>query len=138
MFKIILFLILLLVSLSSTELVVIANKDFPKKELSLYEVQAIFLDKRDFFNEKRVLVMNFESGNPLRSCFEKKILKKSKRSLERYWKRAYYQGMRPPKVVKSFKMLFSYLSRVSPSIGYSDKNHTIDSNVTILYHVNCE
>ena len=63
------------------ELLVVANKEFLEQNLTQEEVSAIFLDKRRFFNKKKILVMNFEVGDALRSCFEKNILKKSKRSL---------------------------------------------------------
>ena len=120
------------------ELVVIANKKFQEQNLTVEEIRAIFLDKRHFIDEKKVLVMNFKVGSSLRSCFEKRVLKKSKRSLERYWRKAYYQGKRPPKIIKSKEMLFSYLDNVSPSIGYSDINDTMDKNVTILHKVTCD
>ena len=120
------------------ELVVIANKDFPDKNLSIEEIRTIFLDKKRFVNDKKLLVMNYEANHSLRKCFEKSILKKSKRSLERYWRKAYYQGKRPPKIIKSKEMLFSYLDNVSPSIGYSETKDTVDKNVTILYRIKCD
>ena len=120
------------------ELLVVANKEFLEQNLTQEEVSAIFLDKRRFFNKKKILVMNFEVGNALRGCFEKSVLKKSKRSLERYWRKAYYQGKRPPKIIKSKQMLFSYLDNVAPSIGYCDLNETAEHNVTVLYSVSCD
>lgn len=120
------------------ELLVVANKEFLEQNLTREEVSTIFLDKRRFFNKKKILVMNFEVGDALRSCFEKNILKKSKRSLERYWRKAYYQGKRPPKIIKSKQMLFSYLDNVSPSIGYCDLNETTEHNVTVLYSITCK
>jgi len=124
--------------LVAQELVIVANKDFSNKDLTVEEIKAIFLDKKRFINNEKLLVMNYKANHTLRTCFEKKILKKSKRSLERYWRKAYYKGHRPPKIIKSTQMLFSYLENVSPSLGYTDKNSTLDKNVTILYHVHCD
>jgi ABC-type phosphate transport system substrate-binding protein len=138
MARVIVIISLLIMSLFSMELLVVANKDFPRYNLTQHEIQDIFLDKRHFVHEEKILVMNFEESSVLRKCFEKNILKKSKRSLERYWRKAYYQGKRPPKIIKSIEMLFSYLDKVAPSIGYSDSNTTVDNNVTVLYRVTCD
>ena len=119
------------------ELIVIGNKNFPKKNLTLVKIQSIFLSKKHFIGGKKVLVMNFETNNPLRKCFEKSILKKSQSSLERYWRKAYYQGKRPPKVVKSLEMLFSFFEKVKPSIGYIEAGDIKDRNISILYREKC-
>ena len=119
------------------EIVVVANKDFPESNLTKQEIQAVFLDKKRFFGEKKVLVMNYEFNHPLRLCFEKNILQKSERSLERYWRRAYYKGKRPPKIIKSLEMLFLYFDNVTPSIGYVDLNSTVGKEVTVLYKIEC-
>lgn len=128
----------MMLGLFSTELVVIGDKNFPKNNLTKQEIKAIFLDKKRFINESKVLVMNHKYQNPLRLCFEKNILEKSKRSLEKYWRKAYYQGKRPPKIISSNEMLFLYLESVQPSIGYSDLNATFDKEVKVLYRVECE
>jgi ABC-type phosphate transport system substrate-binding protein len=120
------------------ELLVVGNSSFPEQNLTLEEIQSIFLKKKRFINDEKILVMNFEANNPTRECFEKNILQKSRASLERYWRKAYYQGKKPPKVIKSTKMLFSYLEYISPSIGYIDANATEENNVTILYKIKCE
>jgi len=124
--------------LFSLELVVIGDKNFPENNLSKETIKAIFLDKKRFIGESKVLVMNHEHENPLRICFEKNILEKSEKSLERYWRKAYYQGKRPPKIVSSNEMLFLYLQSVQPSIGYVDVNATLDKEFKVLYQIECE
>jgi len=138
--KIILFFILFTFYSVSEELVVVGNKEFPKDILTKEEIKLFFLGKIRFIEEQRVLVMNFENSSSLRDCFEKNILEKSKRSLERYWQKAYYQGKRPPKVIKSKRMLFAFLEAVNPSLGYCDINTTLnnESNVTVLFKIECK
>ena len=119
------------------ELIVVGNKNFPEQNLSLEKIQSIFLSKKRFIAGEKVLVMNFEANNPLRKCFEESILKKSQASLERYWRKAYYKGKRPPKVVKSLEMLFSFFEKVNPSIGYIEASDIKDKNVSILYRKEC-
>jgi len=133
-----LFLLLFFQMIFSKELLVVGNNSFPEQNLTLEAIQSIFLKRKRFINDEKILVMNFEANNPTRQCFEKNILQKSRASLERYWRKAYYQGKKPPKVITSIPMLFSYLEYISPSIGYVDTNATLENNVTILYHIECE
>jgi len=129
--------LLLILNLCSEELVVVGDKNFLESNLSRSEIKAIFLDKKRFIEKEKILVMNRSVNHPLRLCFEKNILEKTERSLERYWRKAYYQGKRPPKLVSSTEMLFLYLDNVHPAIGYSDFNSTINQEVIILYRVKC-
>jgi len=138
MLKILLLLIFIMLELCSIELVVIGDKNFSENNLTIQQIRAIFLDKKHFIKEEKILVMNHKANHPLRQCFEKEILKKTKRSLERYWQKAYYLGKRPPKIISSTNMLFLYLDTVHPAIGYSDLNATFDREVKILYRVECE
>jgi len=120
------------------ELLVVGDKNFPEENLTKQEIKAIFLDKKRFVGGQKLLVMNYEFNHPLRLCFEKNILEKSERSLEKYWRKAYYNGKRPPKIVSSQSMLFLYLERIEPSIGYVEGNSTVGREVVVLLKVECE
>lgn len=124
--------------LIAEEIVVVADKNFQEQNLTKKQIQAIFLDKKHLIKGEQVLVMNYEFDYPLRKCFEKTILEKSPRALERYWRRAYYKGKHPPKIVSSVEMLFLYLDSVHPSIGYVDGNSMVGKEVIVLYRVECE
>jgi len=130
--------IFMTLTIYSRDLLVIGNQDFPENNLTIQEIRAIFLDKKRFIQEEKILVMNYAFQDPLRQCFEKNILEKRERTLERYWRRAYYFGKRPPKIVSSVEMLFSYLQRVHPSIGYCDSNVIENRKVRILYRIGCD
>jgi hypothetical protein len=123
--------------LVAQEILILGDKNFPEDKLSKEEVRAIFLDKKHFLGGEKVLAMNYTFNHPLRLCLERTILEKSERSLERYWRKAYYNGKRPPKVVTSVEMLFSYFENVHPTIGYVDANETIDKGLKVLYKGEC-
>ncbi len=137
MYKICFMLILLIYNLSAKEILVIANQDFPLEKISKTKLKMIFLNKKHYIKETQILPINYSPDNPLRCCFEKNILKKSKRSLQRYWLDAHYHGRRPPKVVKSKKALLKYLQNIPGSIGYIDSNITLDHNYKILFKEKC-
>jgi hypothetical protein len=124
------------------EIVVVGDKNFPEENLTKEEIKAIFLDKKRFIEGEKVLAMNYTYNHPLRLCFEKSVLEKSERSLERYWRKAYYNGKRPPKVVTSVEMLLSYFETVHPTIGYVEANETMEDSLMeeslkVLYRGEC-
>lgn len=136
--KIILLLMLsITLSLGSKKILIVVDKNFKEENLTLLEIKEIFLSKKRFVDGEKILAMNYEFNNPLRECFEKNILKKSRRSLERYWRKAYYKGKRPPKIVKSTKMLLSYMKEVQPSIGYIGSDELLNKGLKVVYRGDC-
>jgi ABC-type phosphate transport system substrate-binding protein len=135
-----LFIVIIILSLQlwGRELFIIAHKDFPSQNINRSTLKAIFLDKKRFINQQKILPLNYNFNNLLRICFEKKILKKNRRSLERYWLQAHYHGKRPPKVIKSEKMVLEYLQKIPGSIGYIDAHTKIDNRFKILLRVYCK
>jgi ABC-type phosphate transport system substrate-binding protein len=137
MCKIVAILLLLSILMNGKEIVVVVDKNFPLDRLAQEEIKSFFLNKKSFIKKRKVLVMNHEYNSEIRTCFEKVILHKTKKSLERYWRKAYYKGYRPPKVVKSTDMLLSYLQHVSPSIGYLERDKLDNKQLKILYTGKC-
>jgi ABC-type phosphate transport system substrate-binding protein len=136
--KIIFFLLIYTSFLFPRDLIVITNINFPKDHLTQREIKAIFLDQKRFIKNYMLLPINYSFDDPLRLYFEKNILKKSRRVLERYWLKAHYNGKRPPKVVKSRAMLFGYLEKVPTAIGYIDNSTTLPKKIKILLKMeNC-
>lgn len=126
-----------MISLFSRELIIIGDKAFPVNTLSVQEIKSFFLNKKSFIENQKVLVINYEYNNNLRNCFEKIILNKNKKSLEKYWRKAYYKGLKPPKIVKSTTMLYAYFKEVTPSIGYINAKDIKEKNMKILYRSEC-
>jgi len=137
MMKTALFLILIVTSAMARNLYVIASDAFPAEHLSAKTVRAIFLDKKHLLADQPLLPLNYTYDNPLRICFERKILKKSRYALEHYWLQAHYRGQRPPKVIKSRAMLVAYLRKVPAAIGYTDIKPKQKSGLKILLQADC-
>jgi len=121
----------------SKDITVIAHQNFPKNHLNAKTIKAIYLDKKRFIADKKILPINYAFDNVLRECFERGILKKSRYGLESYWRSAHYKGKTPPKVVKSQKMLFQYVENVDMAIGYIDTNFPRDNEFKVLYKGRC-
>lgn len=125
-------------SVHAKELHIISDKSFQDRNITLQEIKDIFLAKKRFLDGKKILVMNYKYDNTLRHCFEQSILKKSPRSIKRYWQKAYYRGKRPPKIINSSKMLFSYMQKIQPSIGYVTKHENLPEYTLTLFEVTCK
>ncbi len=136
--KKIIFVLIVATCLYPWEIFIVANKRFPKNDLTPKAVKAIFLDKKRFSGGKKILAINYAFNDPLRECFERTVLKKSRRQLELYWLKAHYKGKRPPKVVKSEKMLLKYLQKVDMAVGYTATPPKEGDMTKILYKSRCE
>ena len=116
---------------------VIAHENFPKNTLKSKEIKALFLDKKHRLHGRRILAINYPFEHPARACFEKNILQKNRRFLERYWLQAHYHGKRPPKVVESEAMLLAYLHEVDTAIGYVLGSQRLQKDIKVLYESDC-
>jgi len=125
-------------SLSAGEVCIVASRTLPLQHISRSTLKAIYLDKKHLINGHKVLPINYTFTDPLRSCFEKHVLKKSRRSLERYWLRAHYNGKRAPKVVKSKAALLAYLQKVPGTIGYVDSKTARSTSLKVLLRIPCD
>jgi ABC-type phosphate transport system substrate-binding protein len=121
--------------LFSEEIYIIANRNFPVDKLTKKDIRSIYLDKKRHIKDKRILPLNYTYSSPLRELFERSVLKKSKKSLERYWIKAHYKGHRPPKVVKSKKSILSYIKKLDNAIGYIDSNLSKSKDIKLLLKV---
>jgi hypothetical protein len=130
-----LFILLFSSSLFAKDLYIIANKNFPQDSINKKDIKAIYLDQKHHINGVKLLPLNFTLENKLRSLFEKEILGKTRRYLERYWLKAHYRGHRPPKVIKSKNSLLSYIKELDNALGYIDENCSNQKDIKILYKV---
>ena len=112
----------LLLPLSALEFTLVAHKDFPITQLSKKQLKALYLKKVLYLNGVRVVTINIASNTALREAFEKSVLAMKQKSLKMYWSKAHYQGLRPPKVVRSNKNILAYLENVPGSIAYLPKD----------------
>lgn len=123
--------ILLLFNLAyASEYVIISNKN--AKELSEAKIRAIFLKKLSYIGETKIIPLNLQARDPLRTKFEKEVLHMSFSRLKTYWTKLHYLGHRPPISLKSQKSIISFVKRVDGAIGYIDAKN-IDDSVKIIY-----
>ena len=127
------FILIFAFSLNAEILVVAVNPKLGVERLSLETITALYLDKRHTLNGCRVVLFNLSLENPIRKVFEKYVLQKSRRELERYWLRAHFRGHRPPKVVESQEAVALYIRKIPYAIGYMKKRIAQKYGLKIVY-----
>jgi len=129
----IVFLILLSIHLSfAGDLVVVANKNSSLSNLTKKDVVDIFLKKRLFINETKIVAVNLPASNHIRANFEKNFLKMEPDELADYWTEKHYYGVTPPIIQQSTDGLKAFIKHVDGAIGYIDRDK-VDSDLKIVY-----
>ena len=123
----ILFYFLLFTSLNASDFNIIANKLFPLKSLSAKQLKNIYLKKITYIDGIKIFAINVSTPETVRTSFEQIILSMNKKDIKMYWRKAHYQGIRPPKVLKSSKSVLSYISSIDGAIAYVPKKYPMQS-----------
>jgi hypothetical protein len=118
--------------LIAKEFVVVSYGETKLEPLSRLQLKAIYLKKRRFHKDIKLIPLNLSPNDPLRMGFEKHILQMSSSEIERYWLRQHYRGARPPYRVKSLESLLLYLKRVKGSIAYIPRE-AMSKEMHLLY-----
>lgn len=124
-----------LVSLGyAKEYVVIANSALQTKDLTQESLRRIFLKKRHYIGEIKLVPLNQKPNSAIRRSFEQEILHMSRHRLKRYWTVEHYKGVRPPIPLSSDMSVIKFVQKVKGAIGYVDAAKIPkDANVHILY-----
>lgn len=112
--------------------VIITHPQSPIDTLSKSQARMIYLKKRRFWGETKLIALNLPPKNPLRQTFEHEILKMNEAQLDKYWIRAHYQGQRPPYRVEYLKSMLLFVKKVKGAVGYIPPSQ-VDSEVKVIY-----
>ena len=123
--------ILLLTTITSADTyVVIANKNM--KDLSTAQIKATFLKRVTIIDNINIVPLNLGVRDPLRSRFERKVLKMRFSRLRSYWTKQHYLGHRPPISMQSEESIKTFVRKVEGAIGYINEAN-LDKSVKVLY-----
>ena len=110
--------LLLFSALLSEDIVVIANSASGLTSLRKAELRMIFLGKRRFWHELKLLPLNLPPQKITRQKFEQNILNMDAEKLDTYWMIEHYKGHRPPYRVESVESMILFVKKVKGAIGY--------------------
>lgn len=124
--------ILLFATLYASEYAVIVGKNSALSKLSQKQLHDIFIMKRHYVSDSKVIPVNLPSSSEIRTIFEKKVLKTSREKLNSYWIKQHFQGIRPPVVQSSQSSMKLFVKNVDGAIGYIP-NSELDSDIKVIF-----
>lgn len=116
----------------AAEYAVVMNTHAPVEKLSQRQLQDIFLMKKHFINEVKMVPVNSAASSSIRTVFEKNVLHKNRNKLNKYWIKKHFQGIQPPIVQSSSKAVKLFIQNVDGAVGYIPIK-LVDLNVKVLY-----
>jgi len=124
--------LLLAVEAMAQGYVVVVAKDSPVQELSMDMVRDIFLRRRYFENDVRLVPVNLLGEDSARVDFENRVLEMDRSELSRYWTTSHFQGVSPPTTQASLASIKAFVERVDGAISYLPAN-MVDDSVKVVY-----
>jgi len=128
--RFLIFVILIATVLGAKEYIVISNGSV--KNLKPFEIKAIFLKKKKYHNDKKLVPINLAPNTDIRKSFEKNILKSDFGTLKRYWIKRHYMGIRPPITLKSQKSVIKFVKKIDGAIGYIEAKN-LEDGLFVIY-----
>jgi len=130
--KVLIFTLVLSVNSFASGYAVIMNTHATIKNLSAKEIKNIFLMKKHFINDMKLIPVNSAASLEIRARFEQDILHKNRNKLNKYWVKKHFQGIQPPVVQASMNAVKLFVKNVDGAIGYISIR-LLDSDVKVLY-----
>lgn len=130
--KAILFLMGLSIVLFGSQFSVIVSKKAPFSTLSTQQLRDIYLLKRHFVGDIKVIPINLVGQDVSRSEFESVVLGMDRNRLNDYWVKQHFQGVTPPLTQPSFESIKAFVQNVEGAMGYLPSS-MVDANVKVIY-----
>ena len=130
--KVLVLIFIISVYLLGAEYSVVVNKNSKILKLSKKQIQDIYLKKRNFIDEVKVVPINMSSSSQARKKFDAQVLKYDSEKLNRHWVKLHFQGITPPVVQSSDKSMKLFIQNVESAIGYLP-TQVVDSNLRVIY-----
>jgi len=118
-------------------LAVVVGVDSPILDLTPDVLREVYMRRRRVWPDgQRVMPVNLPADDPLRSTFSARILGRIPRELVGYWNRLYFEGIRPPLVLRSPAAICAYLASEPGGVGYvpSDRVDEDSCRVVLTLH----
>lgn len=132
MFRIGWIFIIMSIMLNADKFVLVTHADSPINTLTQAQVRMIYLKKKRFWGEIKLVALNLPPQDLLRKTFENEILKMNSTQLDSYWIKQHYRGYRPPYRVESIESMILFIKKVEGAIGYIPVSK-VDKDLKVIY-----
>jgi len=114
-------------------IVVVVSIKNPIKTLTLAQLGRVFLRKQTQWpNGWAITVFSRPMKEPVRQQFSQEVFRKKPETLREYWLNLKLtRGLKPPKVLRSAKLVKRYLERVKGGVGYIYEDE-VDETVRVV------
>lgn len=98
---------------------VVVGRQSDVREVTIDTLRELYLRRRRVWPDgSGVVPVNLPADTPLRARFSKRVLGRQPVDLESYWNRRYFEGIRPPLVLRTPEAVCAYLAVEPHAIGY--------------------
>lgn len=89
------------------------------KDVTVDTLRELYLRRRRLWPDgEGVIPINLPPDTDIRETFSKRVLGRAPRDLASYWNRRYFEGIRPPVVLRSADAVCAYVAVEPTAIGY--------------------
>ena len=120
------------IMLNAEKLVLVTHSGSPINKLTQVQVRMIYLKKKRFWSEMKLVALNLPPQNLLRKTFEHEIINMNSTQLDNYWIKQHYKGYRPPYRVESVESMILFIKKVEGAIGYIPISK-VDQDLKVIY-----
>ena len=104
----------------------------PVERIDQTQLRNLFLHKRSYFHQQKIIPVNLLADNAARKVFESNVLKMNRQRLNAYWVKQHYKGVSPPVTQASYSAVKRFVTKVEGAIGYIPSS-MVDESVKVLY-----
>ncbi len=117
--------LLLFTAIAHAGVAIIVNPEVPDSNLIESQIAKIYLGKlKSYSNGQTIHAGDLPKRSAIRHDFYKRVVKKSERSMNRYWSKLKYTGKgKPPKQLGSNRDIIKWVARTDGAIGYIDSRY---------------
>ncbi len=117
------------------ELLIIVARNVSENYLPKKKIANIFLREQLINHQgERWIPVNLEPDNPVRIAFSEYFFDKRPEEMDNFWNIKYFQGIRPPYVVKSQQSMLRFVASTPNAIGYVLPCY-VDEHVKVVFKV---
>lgn len=111
---------------------VIISKKVETVAITSAQIRDIFLQKRRFIGDVKIIPINLLGQDASRIAFETLVLGMDRDRLSAYWVKQHFQGNTPPITQSSSESIKLFVQNVEGAIGYIPST-MVDSSVRVIY-----
>lgn len=129
---ILLFLIMHVSAVTAAGYAVVVSRNIPIETMNPEKIKDIFLKKRSFEGDIKLLPVNILGDAAVRKKFEQKVLQMRRDEINRYWITSHFRGISPPVTQASLVSVQKFVEKVDGAIGYLPID-MVDKELKVVY-----